>query len=92
MSVTLFDFQRSNCMQGRKLEVRKELNYMHIVSGIPREWAKVRPAARTAGVPITLAKALIISGAIPVAIDGGGYMWVSADALRNGTNHVRQAI
>jgi hypothetical protein len=65
---------------------------MHTVSSIPRGWAKVRHAARAARVPISRAQSLIIAGAIPVAIDGGGYMWVSADALRNETNHAQRAI
>jgi hypothetical protein len=65
---------------------------MHIVSSIPRGWAKVRHAARAAHIPLARAQALIISGAISVAIDGGGYMWASADAIRNGTDHAQRAI
>ena len=62
---------------------------MYLVRSIPNGWAKVRLAARAADVPIDRANALIISGAIPVAIDGSGYMWVSVESLRNGIPHGR---
>ena len=62
---------------------------MELVRSIPTGWAKVRLAARVADVPIDRANALILSGAIPVAIDGSGYMWVSVDSLRNGITHGR---
>lgn len=62
---------------------------MYLVRSIPTGWAKVRLAAKAADVPIDCANALIISGAIPVAIDGSGYMWVSVDLLRNGIPHGR---
>jgi len=62
---------------------------MYVVRSIPTGWAKVRLAAKAADVPIDHANALIISGAIPVAIDSSGYMWVSVDSLREGIPHGR---
>lgn len=53
-------------------------------STIPRGWTKVYQAAKSAHIPVSQLNALIISGAIPVAIDGAGYMWVPADQLRQG--------
>jgi hypothetical protein len=55
---------------------------MHIVPSVPRGWMKVPLAARVASVPMSQAKALIVTGVVPVAIDGSGYMWVSSDSLR----------
>ena len=65
---------------------------MHIVPTVPRGWMKVSLAARVASVPMTRAKALIVSGDVPVAIDGGGYMWVSTESLRNGPTNVEHPI
>jgi hypothetical protein len=65
---------------------------MHILPGVPKGWMKVPLAARVASVPMYQAKALIVSGAIPVAIDGAGYMWVSTDHLRSGAPNVEPAI
>ncbi len=65
---------------------------MQIVSGIPRGWMKVPRAVRAACIPMCRAKALIISGGVPVAIDGAGYMWVSTDSLRNGAPNVQPKV
>jgi hypothetical protein len=29
---------------------------------------------------------MIVAGAVPVAVDRAGYMWVSVDSLRNGAH------
>jgi hypothetical protein len=65
---------------------------MNIVPCVPSGWMKVRLAARVASVPMARAKALIISGIVPVAIDGAGHMWVSGESLRNGVPHVEPEI
>jgi hypothetical protein len=65
---------------------------MQIIPSVPRGWMKVPLAARLASTPMSRAEALIVSGAIPVAIDPAGYMWVSTDALRNGPSHVEHSI
>ena len=58
---------------------------MQIIPTVPRGWLKVPLAAKVASTPISRAKALIVSGAIPVAIDPAGCMWVSTDSLRSGS-------
>ena len=58
---------------------------MQIVHTVPKGWLKVPVAARLASTPISRAKALIVAGAVPVAIDPAGYMWVSTDSLRSGS-------
>lgn len=57
---------------------------MQILPAVPRGWLKVPLAAKLTSTPMSRAKALIVSGAVPVAIDPAGYMWVSTDSLRNG--------
>jgi len=57
---------------------------LRVVQEVPRGWLKVQSAAKMAGVALAHTKALIVTGAIPVAIDRTGYMWISADSLRNG--------
>ena len=61
---------------------------MHIVPAVPRGWMKVPLAARLASTSMARAKSLIVSGVVPVAIDPAGYMWVSAELLRNGQTNV----
>jgi hypothetical protein len=53
---------------------------------------KVPSAAKLANTPMSRAKALIVSGAVPVAIDPAGYMWVSPDTLRSGQANAEQSI
>ena len=65
---------------------------MQIVPTVPRGWMKVPLAARLASTPMSRAKALIVSGVVPVAIDPAGYMWVSTDSLRNGSPNVEHPI
>jgi hypothetical protein len=65
---------------------------MQIVLSVPRGWAKVSIAAKAAKVPVSHANSLIISGTVPVAIDGAGYMWVSVDSLRNGFSSGKQSL
>ena len=65
---------------------------LQIVPSIPQGWAKVRLAAKAAKVPISRANSLIISGAVPVAVDGAGYMWVSVDSLRNGFSNAEHTL
>jgi len=65
---------------------------MQIVSPVLNDWMKVPVAARQANVPMSRAKALIVCGVVPVAIDGAGYMWVSTDSLRSGSHNVEQPI
>lgn len=61
------------------------ISQMRLVSRIPQQgWAKVRHAARAANVTVTRANAMIVTGAVPVAVDQAGYMWVSVDSLRGG--------
>jgi hypothetical protein len=60
---------------------------MQIVSAIPQQgWAKVALAARAARVSASRVNQMIVAGAVPVAVDKAGYMWVSVDSLRNGVH------
>jgi hypothetical protein len=65
---------------------------MQIVPAVPRGWTKVPMAARLASTSMSRAKALIVAGVVPVAIDAAGYMWVSTDSLRNGPANVEHPI
>lgn len=65
---------------------------MQIIHSVPKGWMKVPLAARLASTPMSRARALIVSGAVPVAIDPAGYMWVSTDSLRNGPADVEHPI
>ena len=62
---------------------------MQLIPHVPRGWMKVSHAAKTARVPVSQANALIVSGAIPVAIDGAGFMWINRDSLRIGATDAR---
>jgi hypothetical protein len=65
---------------------------MQLLPNVPRGWMKVPLAARLASTSMSRAKALIVSGTIPVAIDPAGYMWVSAESLRSGSHDVKHSI
>lgn len=66
---------------------------LKIVSHGPKKgWMKVPQAAKAARIPIFRMNGLIVSGAVPVAIDGAGYMWTSAELLRNGTTSGNKTI
>jgi hypothetical protein len=69
-----------------------ESKKMQIIPAVPRGWMKVPLAARLASTSMSRAKALIVSGVVPVAIDPAGYMWVSTDSLRNGPTNVEPPI
>lgn len=63
---------------------------MQIISPVPKGWCKVPAAARIAGMRIATARTLIITGAVQVAIDPVGYMWVCPNSLRNGATRDAQ--
>jgi len=58
---------------------------MQIIPTVPKGWMKVPLAARLANTSTSRARALIVAGVIPVAIDPAGYMWASTDSLRSGS-------
>jgi hypothetical protein len=65
---------------------------MTILRTVPKGWMKVPLAARLTSTPMSRAKALIVGGVVPVAIDPAGYMWVSTDSLRNGRGNAEPSI